>query len=413
MSIPRRRPFAKNPRPRLRNRNRMQRSLTISPPTALAPTAVVSDWPSFLGPTHNAFTPETNLLEDLSKTPPRLVWEMKKGQGYAAPAIVDGRLIIFHRVGDEEVLDCLDATNGNRFWQFKYATAYQDRYGYCDGPRSSPVIADGRVFAIGAEGKLHCLSLAVGEILWQRDLLSGIQVDAEFFRRGGQPAGGSRQVDRERRRDRRPMCRRVRREDRQTGVGSRRCVGAKLCDPDPGGHSRQAARPGFRRRRKQAAYRRASGDRPRRRPCRLHLSPGAGRGGNRSTLRRRSLSATAYSFPNVMARAGLWWISRQTADARTIWTSESFGTHFMSAIPWKGYLYGIDGHGPEDAFFVCAGIHDGKEKWRTRPLVGGHRHRSRFSPAREHRHRPLLAADDRRRTMPLPWRVRSSAVARP
>jgi outer membrane protein assembly factor BamB len=58
---------------------------------------------------------------------------------------------------------------------------------------------------------------------------------------------------------------------------------------------------------------------------------------------------------------------KEDGSCRALWTNESFGTHFMSAIPWKGYLYGIDGHGPEDAFFVCVGINDGKEKWRTRP----------------------------------------------
>jgi outer membrane protein assembly factor BamB len=57
----------------------------------------------------------------------------------------------------------------------------------------------------------------------------------------------------------------------------------------------------------------------------------------------------------------------EKGTCKPLWTSENFGTHFMSAIPKDGCLYGIDGHGPDDAFFVCAAIEDGKEKWRVRP----------------------------------------------
>ena len=52
---------------------------------------------------------------------------------------------------------------------------------------------------------------------------------------------------------------------------------------------------------------------------------------------------------------------------KTLWTSETFGTHFMTAIPKDGYLYGVDGHGPADAFFCCVDRKTGKEIWRTQP----------------------------------------------
>src|SRR5207253_2709173 len=114
-------------------------------PKPLAVGAATNDWPRFLGPNHDATSVETKLLKILPAKMP-IVWEAKKGTGYCAPAIVGERLILFHRVGDEEVVDCLQSDTGLRFWQVKYATAYQDRYGYCDGPRASPVIDEGRVF---------------------------------------------------------------------------------------------------------------------------------------------------------------------------------------------------------------------------------------------------------------------------
>jgi outer membrane protein assembly factor BamB len=337
-----------------------------SAPKALAPGTVVSDWPSFLGPTHNAFSPETNLLADLSKTPPQLVWEMKKGQGYAAPAIVDGRLIVFHRVADDEVVDCLDAKNGNRFWQFKYPTAYQDRYGYCDGPRSSPAISDGRVFAIGAEGKLHCLSLASGQLLWQRDLLTEYKLTQNFFGVGASPlVEGDKLIV-------------------NVGATGGPCVAAFDVKTgkqvwgagDEWGPSYATPTPAV----IHGKYRVlvfAGGESKPPTGGLLVIDPANGhvdctfpwRGTRRESVNASSpvVIDNSVFVSECYGSGGALVDLKEDGSCQALWTNESFGTHFMSAIPWKGYLYGIDGHGPEDAFFVCVGISDGKEKWRTRP----------------------------------------------
>src|SRR3954471_989270 len=155
-------------------------------PKPLARDAVSNDWPRFLGPANNSTSTETKLVKNLPAKLP-VVWEAKKGTGYCAPAIVGDRLILFHRVADEEVIDCLQADTGLRFWQVKYATAYQDRYGYCDGPRASPVIDEGRVYAIGAEGVLSCLDLKTGHLFWRRKLLEEFKVSQNFFGVGSTP----------------------------------------------------------------------------------------------------------------------------------------------------------------------------------------------------------------------------------
>ena len=54
------------------------------PPKPLSPDAVTHDWPSFLGPTHDAVSTETHLSRTL---PPPGVWEFEKGTGYTSPAI--------------------------------------------------------------------------------------------------------------------------------------------------------------------------------------------------------------------------------------------------------------------------------------------------------------------------------------
>src|SRR5439155_2172488 len=121
------------------------------PPSALSRNAVTSDWPNFLGPLHAPFSSETHLKRDLKDLP--IVWEVEKGTGYAAPSILGDRLILFHRIGDEEIVECLHRETGQRYWRFAYPCAYQDRYGYTNGPRCAPTIDkdNSLVFTFGVE----------------------------------------------------------------------------------------------------------------------------------------------------------------------------------------------------------------------------------------------------------------------
>ena len=140
----------------------------------------------FRGLSHNAVSPETRLSR---KLPPPLIWEFAKGTGYTSPAIVRDRLVFAHRVADEEIVECLHPETGASRWRFRYATAFEDRYGYNNGPRSSPVIdvEGGRVYTLGAEGKLHCLDLASGKVTWKRDLQEEYKVPQDFFRTASTP----------------------------------------------------------------------------------------------------------------------------------------------------------------------------------------------------------------------------------
>jgi outer membrane protein assembly factor BamB len=54
-------------------------------------------------------------------------------------------------------------------------------------------------------------------------------------------------------------------------------------------------------------------------------------------------------------------------SARPVWTNPTFGLHFMSAIPIGDHLYGVHGHGPQDAELVCVELATGREVWRTQP----------------------------------------------
>ncbi len=150
-------------------------------PKPLPEGAVTHDWKGFLGPTHNAVSTETKLLREFPSRGLTLVWEMRKGTGYASPAIAGDHLVYLHREKNQEIVECLHPETGERYWQFTYPTQFEDRYGYNNGPRASPVIDGDRVYTYGAEGKLHCFQLDTGQLLWKRDLNAEFKVPQDFF----------------------------------------------------------------------------------------------------------------------------------------------------------------------------------------------------------------------------------------
>ena len=145
------------------------------------PVAHAQDWPQFLGPTRNGKYAGTDLTTVFPKAGPPVVWKKTIGQGFSGPVVADGKLILFHRMGDKEIVECLDSATGKEIWRFDYPTHYRDDFGFDEGPRSTPSIASGRVYTFGAEGMLHCLDFATGKKLWAVDTHQQFDVRKGFF----------------------------------------------------------------------------------------------------------------------------------------------------------------------------------------------------------------------------------------
>ncbi len=67
-----------------------------------------------------------------------------------------------------DVFVCVDAKSGTPLWKHQYQAAASFDYG--NSPRATPVIADGKVWTQGAAGHVHCLDLATGNVLWQKNI---------------------------------------------------------------------------------------------------------------------------------------------------------------------------------------------------------------------------------------------------
>ncbi len=146
-----------------------------------------ADWPQLLGPNRDGVSTETGLLQTWPKEGPKVIWQKDIGEGFAGPVIVGDRLILFHRVGDNMVVACLDPASGKERWKFPYQTSYQDDFGKGNGPRATPTVAGDHVYTLGPAGHLHCLDLASGKKLWERDLVKEYQVPASYFGVGTSP----------------------------------------------------------------------------------------------------------------------------------------------------------------------------------------------------------------------------------
>lgn len=153
----------------------------------LAFLASAQDWPQFLGPTRDGVYPGNDLAEIWPKEGPPVVWQKKVGEGFGGPIVAAGKLILFHRVDDKETVECLDAKTGKAIWSFDYPTGYRDDFGFDEGPRATPAIADGRVFTFGAEGALHCLDLAAGTSIWSVDCKKNFRAAKGFFGMASSP----------------------------------------------------------------------------------------------------------------------------------------------------------------------------------------------------------------------------------
>ncbi len=99
-----------------------------------------ADWPQLLGPRADGTSNEIGLLSAWPSDGPKVLWKKRIGTGYSAPSIYNSRLVLFHRIGNEEVVEALDAKTAKPIWRHASPTRYRDPFGYNNGPRCTPVL---------------------------------------------------------------------------------------------------------------------------------------------------------------------------------------------------------------------------------------------------------------------------------
>lgn len=126
-----------------------------------------ADWPQWRGPQRDDVSQESGLLGEWPEGGPKQAWvKTDCGIGYSGPAIVDGRLYIMGARDGQELLLCLEESSGKELWAAEIGDQLQNDWG--DGPRGTPTVVDGFVYALGAQGNLIKVDARSGELVWKR-----------------------------------------------------------------------------------------------------------------------------------------------------------------------------------------------------------------------------------------------------
>ena len=155
--------------------------------TGLSSLAAADDWPQYLGAGRDGVYRGVPIADTWPAAGPRVVWKKPVGEGFSGPVVADGKLILFHRVKTEEVVEAMDIKSGSTVWRYAYPTNYRDDFGFDEGPRAVPVVAGGVVYTFGAQGQLHAVGLADGKKRWSEDTVARYKVAKGFFGAAGSP----------------------------------------------------------------------------------------------------------------------------------------------------------------------------------------------------------------------------------
>jgi outer membrane protein assembly factor BamB len=155
-----------------------------------------TDWPQWLGTNRDGVWRETNILQKFPAGGPKILWRQPIHEGYSGPSVADGKLYVMDRLrardaagqpirstrsgipGTERTL-CLDTKDGRLIWKDEYECPY--KVSYPSGPRTTPLVHQGRVYSLGAMGDLRVLNAASGEVLWKKNVAQEFKVDAPVW----------------------------------------------------------------------------------------------------------------------------------------------------------------------------------------------------------------------------------------
>ena len=145
------------------------------------------DWYQINGPDRNGVVSDTVLFRDLNAKTLQTAWSREIGQGNSGPVVAGDKLYIFHRPGKNYLLEALHRNTGALLWKRELPAGYTGGVDGDLGPKSVPVVYQGKIFLIGAEGNLFCLDAASGELKWKKELLKDYRAQPGYFGVGSSP----------------------------------------------------------------------------------------------------------------------------------------------------------------------------------------------------------------------------------
>jgi outer membrane protein assembly factor BamB len=150
---------------------RTRAALALLAALTLTGSPAAQDWPQWRGPARTgavaSFTPPAAWPDR-----PKQIWKVQAGSGHSSPLVVAGRVYLFARTGEQEVLSARDLASGREIWRQSYDAPYQMNpaaSAHGKGPKSTPAFDRGRIFTFGIGGVLSAWQAQDGRLLWRKD----------------------------------------------------------------------------------------------------------------------------------------------------------------------------------------------------------------------------------------------------
>ena len=130
----------------------------------IGPGSSSESWPVWRGPNGNGTSSEKGLLRSFPSGKPKQLWTAQIGEGWSTIAVADGRAYLSGNVAGTDTIAALNAKTGKLIWKYSYPCSPGD-YG---GPRATPCVVGGVLYAVSREGVVYALAADTGKLVWQR-----------------------------------------------------------------------------------------------------------------------------------------------------------------------------------------------------------------------------------------------------
>ena len=128
--------------------------------------AQAADWPRWRGADFDDQSKETGLLKTWPADGPKKVWLFEDaGLGYSGFAVVGDTLFTMGSRDATEFVIAVDVKTGKEKWSAEAGPLLTNNWG--NGPRSTPTVDGGKVYALSGKGHLSCLNAADGKLVWK------------------------------------------------------------------------------------------------------------------------------------------------------------------------------------------------------------------------------------------------------
>ena len=148
-----------------------------------------ADWPQWRGPDRTGHVYAGAAVPTNLTSEPKILWRLKIGDGFASPIVAGGKVFYSDNSDGQETLHALNPGDGKELWHAAIDQAVGDQQGPA-GPRCTPLVSDGRVYAQSMKGRLRCFSAADGKPIWETSYTKDFS--AIFIGEKGNAQGASR-----------------------------------------------------------------------------------------------------------------------------------------------------------------------------------------------------------------------------